>query len=358
MDTAPLLQWLGLPPGSWPPEDRTLLGLPPAPAVVSAAEAEQQALARMETLRPHQLRHPELVTEGMNRLAQALIAVMAAAPVPEAVFPPPRPRRSARPKSKPRIEPLPEPLPPPTPGGYDFSPVSPPASAPTPPPAALPPPPPVILDAEVIATRPDGRSAPTRRPPEPAPVRKAVLPLPPVTVPEPPEGTNYFPAKRRQGYRELVFLRRLRACWALLKRTVGDANEPLTSAEAVYELLHGSRQLATLRRREEFERVIRGDAEAVASVTVQPAVLTVLRELVPSQRWGLAVAWDAGRLAIEKREKWLRERMRESKPARRTQPSSGGLGGLLRDNPEWVLLLLTGLALAIGIARAVGRNSS
>jgi len=110
----PLLQqWLGLPAGAWPPDDRVLLGLPAGP--VDAALAEQNALARMETLRPHQLLHPELVTEGMNRLAQALIAVSAPpltattrAPV-EFDFLPELSRQSPVPPGQ--VRPLPLPLP-------------------------------------------------------------------------------------------------------------------------------------------------------------------------------------------------------------------------------------------------------
>jgi len=316
MDTALLMNWLGLPPGPWPPDDRALLGLPPASTPVSATDAEQQALARMETLRPHQLKHPELVTEGMNRLAQALIGMMALAPAVEAAPPPP---------PKPRRPPKPE------------LPASPPA--------------PVVLDAEVI---PDAVAVSHPRPPATPPPLHAVFPVPPVSVPDPPEGTNYFPTDRRNGYRELVFLRRLRDAWELLRRTLGDANDPLTSAEAVYELLSGARDLAALRQREEFGRVIRGDAESVATVAVQPAVL---RELVPSQRWGLAVSWDAGRLAIERREKWLRERLRESKPARRFPAGDGELASFFRANPEWALVALTLLAVLVGVLRSVGRNA-
>ena len=338
MDTALLLNWLGLPPGPWPPEDRALLGLPPAPTAVSAADAEQQALARMEKLRPHQLKHPELVTEGMNRLAQALIGMMAAAPAVEtaAPAPQPKPRRPAKPRSKPESEPL-------SPPAVDFAPV-----------AAPPPPPLVVLDAEVIL---DAEAVSPRRPANASPPPRTVVPVAPVSVPEPPEGTNYFPTDRRNGYRELVFLRRLRAAWALLKSTLGDANEPLTSAEAVYELLSGARDLAGLRQREEFDRAVRGDAESVAAVAVQPAVLAVLRELVPSQRWGLAVSWDAGRAAIERRETWLRERMRDSKPARRMRSGDGDLGEFLRANPEWVLVVLTTVAVVVGVLRAVIRNA-
>jgi hypothetical protein len=38
-------------------------------------EVETRALAQMERLRPHQLVQADLVTEGMNRLAQALISL-------------------------------------------------------------------------------------------------------------------------------------------------------------------------------------------------------------------------------------------------------------------------------------------
>jgi len=72
MDVLQLQRWLGLPAGPWPPKPNALLGLAdddnPAPS-----RLEQHALGRMELLRPHQLLHPELVTEGMNRLADAVL---------------------------------------------------------------------------------------------------------------------------------------------------------------------------------------------------------------------------------------------------------------------------------------------
>lgn len=79
MDVALLKDWLGLPESSgWPPDPHVLLGLPPGPA--DPAAAESRALDRMDTLRAYQLLHPELVTEGMTRLAQALITVTDAPP--------------------------------------------------------------------------------------------------------------------------------------------------------------------------------------------------------------------------------------------------------------------------------------
>ncbi|QDU20430.1 hypothetical protein [Urbifossiella limnaea] len=82
MDHALLRSWLELPAGEWPPEPHVLLGNPADPA-----DAETRALDRMDRLRPYQLLHPELVTEGMTRLAQALIAFSEAPPRYEFVEP-------------------------------------------------------------------------------------------------------------------------------------------------------------------------------------------------------------------------------------------------------------------------------
>src|SRR4051794_41288939 len=64
---------LGLPPGRWPPDHYTLLGLEPGSADV--AQVEGHVLDRMERLRRYQLAHPDAVTDAMNRLAQALVCL-------------------------------------------------------------------------------------------------------------------------------------------------------------------------------------------------------------------------------------------------------------------------------------------
>lgn len=99
MDVSLLRSWLELPAGAdWPPDPHDLLGFPPGP--VDPGEAEVRALDRMDRLRPYQLLHPELVTEGMTRLAQALIAFTEA------------------PSPQPQYE-LAEELPPPSPPAYE-----------------------------------------------------------------------------------------------------------------------------------------------------------------------------------------------------------------------------------------------
>lgn len=64
-----ITSWLGLPPGGWPPDHYTLLGLPKAEPDVE--RIEQRVHERLARLRQYQLNHPDQVTEAMNRLAQA-----------------------------------------------------------------------------------------------------------------------------------------------------------------------------------------------------------------------------------------------------------------------------------------------
>jgi hypothetical protein len=72
-----LCTWLGLTTKDWPPDHYTLLGLKPDD--VDLARIEQCVQERMARLRCYQLSHPEEATEGMNRLAQALICLSEAA---------------------------------------------------------------------------------------------------------------------------------------------------------------------------------------------------------------------------------------------------------------------------------------
>jgi len=62
-------KWLGLAPGSWPPDHYALLGLRPGEA--DPRRIEESVHQRLLRLRPYQLNHPEQVTEAMNRLARA-----------------------------------------------------------------------------------------------------------------------------------------------------------------------------------------------------------------------------------------------------------------------------------------------
>ena len=73
MDAELIRNWLQLPPGDWPPDHYTLLGL--QAGETDTPRIEQQVYERMELARRYQLIHPEAATEAMNRLAQALVCL-------------------------------------------------------------------------------------------------------------------------------------------------------------------------------------------------------------------------------------------------------------------------------------------
>ncbi len=68
-----LCEWLKLPATPWPVNHYALLGLTPGQGTTE--EIEQRVLERMESLRHHQLLYPDQVTEGMNLVAQAMICL-------------------------------------------------------------------------------------------------------------------------------------------------------------------------------------------------------------------------------------------------------------------------------------------
>jgi hypothetical protein len=328
MNLALLQQWLALPSGGWPPDDRVLLGLPPGP--VNADLAEQNALARMETLRPHQLLHPELVTEGMNRLAQALIAV-STPPVPVAKGPAEfdfadLPDLNA---GQTLVQPLP--LPPPVYEVVDAEAEDEVVEAEAvdlPPPPVVPPPRPLVqLEADPLVLLDDD-------------------------LPPPPAGATATRTDRRKLYRDLAFWRRLRKAWERIGPVAGVPSEPVRSAEAVYLVLVTRRELLRMfdQRPDLTDDLDRG-GRLVFAVFTQPHAAAVLRELVPSQRSAVAADWAAGRVALFARYSGLRRQIKAMRPKRWVERLGGKVGGFFRSNPEWVLVLLTLLVVAAGLVR-------
>lgn len=326
----PLLQqWLALPAGVWPPDDRVLLGLPPGP--VDAALAEQNALVRMETLRPHQLLHPELVTEGMNRLAQALIAVSA---------PPPAVRGPVEVDYLPDLN---------VPGQPQFQPLP------------LPPPPAdvEVVDDEVVEAEIVEQPLP---PPVPPPRPLVLLEADPLVLldddlPPPPAGATATRADRRKLYRDLAFLRRLRKMWERIGPVVGVPSEPVRSAESVYLVLVTRQELLRLfDRRPDLTDDLDHGGRLVTAVFTQPHPAAVLRDLVPGQRSAVAADWAAGRVGLFARYTHLRRRIRAMRPSRWWPRLAGKVGTFFRTNPEWVLVLATLLVVIVGLIRtaAVG----
>src|SRR5216683_3025262 len=77
MNHQQICTWLGIADASWPPDHYRLLGLEAGEPNIE--RIEEQVHRRLEAVRRYQLTNPELVTEAMNRLAQAFVCLTDAA---------------------------------------------------------------------------------------------------------------------------------------------------------------------------------------------------------------------------------------------------------------------------------------
>lgn len=340
MNYALLREWLSLPPGSWPPTDRDLLGVAKEGAI-DATTVELNALKRMDVLRPHQLRYPELVTEGMNRLAQALIAMTAGDVAPITEAPTKKPKKVAqertpveirKPKSEVKLEPdrtlgvIAEPTPP------------------------------AILDAEVIGVT----SAPPARDyiPESYAVQADEPSIPaldePISISEPPLGTVLAPTPRRQGYRELVRMRRYREAWDRFRSILGDPSEMLLSPVKITNYLDAIALLRTALQQKADPSISFPDTAGhfVVSVTCHPVPLALLRDLVSSQRRILARDWAVASAELNAKTTRLRRVMVKTRRKRFIAQPVNRIALVLRRNPEWVLVTVLMTAIVIGFIRS------
>ena len=357
MNTDLLRSWLDLPPGTWPPADRELLG----PGAVTPAQAERRAMQLMSRLRPHQLLHPDLVTEGMNRLAQAMLAVAnhrPAAPLSAPVVPPPPPR------VQPPTVVLPKPRPPKF-ETFDLAPR--PSSRAGEPLAAPGPAAPVVLDAEVVEDEPDVPipfarfeqldAAPTDRPTDRPPVEFA--PVPEVVPPHLPLPPGLSAESRRLVYRQVAALRELLRAWANLRTCCGNPSEDFDTPGRVYALDVAVKQFHAAVRHPGFDAPqLAPLAPRVFAVFRQPSPLQVLRMLSLPQRRLLARDWALGQSQLAGRVIALRNSLRQTRPGGTISQQLSGLGRYLAVHPEWMLLPPTFFLTLVALVKWVARISS
>lgn len=328
-----LRNWLSLPAGSWPPDDRTLLGLPSGP--LTALEVETRALAQMERLRTHQLVHGDLVTEGMNRLAQALIALTDEANL--ANRPAPKP---ARVDSDMVLD-------------ADLLVVKPKQ--------------PVILEAEVVSAGPKmSERVAARKPKKPKLPKPATKPAPVSTAPsepavivpevEPvPPGTVYSPTERRKGYVELVALRRLLKNWEKLQPYFASPSEPLATPSAVFGFVDSVRECRRSVAVDGDIAWFEDHGRTVLGVVQNPLALPIFRSLLRGQRQELATDWALATARLRACYKGLRREMRNSKPKRKWGATLNDFGAWMKSNPEWIMGTLLVIAVVIAFVRTVAK---
>jgi hypothetical protein len=361
VDYSPLRTWLGLAPGSWPPDHYTLLGL--APGRCDLATVEPRVLARMALLRPHQLLHPELVTEGMNRLAQALICLTD--PAARAAYDAEHGFATA---PAPAIPPQPPPVTGPEVASILAEPGEPESVVPDPtllleyplspgmePPEPLPPP------YEVVEEEPDGPLLPYEvvweedvSPPVPAYEVVAPTEVVEAELVAPPD-RPWQPATRRQLFARLALLRRFLAAWRTLQPFVADPREPLARPARVLGFLEAVTQVRPLLA--SLPGLV-GDSgrsgELVAIALRQPHVLHTFRTLLPDQRRTVAIDWRRAELAVQREYTRLRELDRTGRPRQRRWSRRGRLVRWAARNPESLLVAAAIIALLSAALRARG----
>lgn len=361
MDYAQLQSWLGLPPGPWPPDHYALLDFPRGRAPL--AEVEPRVLQKMEQLRHHQLLHPELVTAGMNRLAQALITLTDAGE--KATY------DAELGLAGGNVAPMSPPLPPRPPSDVFV----PPAAVIIAEPVfedesheaeALPPHPTeltqeIVLPAEVIPAYevvpepeippPLPLALPFEEPPPAKPVDEVVEGRP-VATPVRPWPTP--PSTRRWVYTRLALIRKARRGWERLRTGFADPDDPLDRPARVLLVLEGA--AAVRPHLPALLGVVGGVNEPggmVAAILRQTLLLDTLRRLLPEQRQSVARDWGRARYELEREHARLRQVARDLRATAEGPPKVPTFLRWLRDVPELALVAAGLFILFLAAVRSV-----
>jgi len=352
-----LRSWLGLPPGSWPPDHYTLLGF--APAHADAAAVEPRVLQKMNLVRRHQLLHPELVTEGMNRLAQALItltdpiekaaydAELGVAEIPVVSLPLP-PRHTPSPDLDPGPVIVAEPV-----LDDDDEPLELEEEVEVHPTELTQE---ILLPAELIQPYEvvqEPKSVPFQEPERPKPIERVVEAVP-VVRPWPTP-----PSSRRWIYARLAVIRKSRRAWDRLRHVFLDPQDPLDRPGRVLLLLEGA---AAVRPHLPSLLGVVGSVNEpgglIASVLKQPLLLDTIRRLLPEQREALAQDWRRGQMELEREYNRLRTLAVEERSKAEGIQRLPAVVRWLRDVPELVLIGFAFFILFIALIRSLlGGNS-
>ncbi len=292
----------------------------------------------MELLRAHQLLHPDTVTAGMNRLAQALVCLTN--PVTRAAYdrelgisvPPFEVVADESPLAEEFDDSLPTEVP------FDVVPRLPYEVVEDPKPLPY-----ELVPYEVV---PDSELA------EELPLAYEVVPdseLAPRPTPPPPT----VPLSLRMAYRRLALLRRAIRAWESLRPVFGDPTATLETPVAVLSFLQTVAEARNSLDGVSF--VLRPNETpggVVASFVRHPQALPAFRLLLPSQRESLALDWRRGYAALLYERKRLRE-LATSVRLRRKQQPLAVVSRILRQSPAWWLALIPVLVIVIVLIRRV-----
>jgi hypothetical protein len=302
----------------------------------------------MDKLRQHQLLHPELVTEGMNRLAQALICLsdpvakaaydaelgVAVEPVGEAEALP----AADRPTAAPPVTEVP------------FEPGLLPPGAPPPSPE-LPPAP----QGALVVVLPYEVSPAEELPPafEVVPGPES-LPRPPAGEPAaapPPAPARGNRAARRWIYTRLALLRKALRAWEQLRPVLADPREPFDRPARALLLLEAVRDVRPLLPQLHGLIGAGGPGGSVATIVARPSLFDTIRTLLPDQRQAVAIDWRRGQVELQREYRRLRELSRGGREPRTGPGGRRVLARWLWATPELVLVVLAAVAALVALFR-------
>jgi hypothetical protein len=301
MDHQLLCAWLGLPAGSWPPNHFVLLGLEPGADDAVAIEASVQE--RMIILRRYQLTHPELATEAMNRLAQAMICLTDEAARKSYL----EEYRQQLPNGAPDLAAVS--------GGSLADPAS-----------------------EEVASM---AAPPSPQPSEPV---EQAAPLPTPAIPVELDAVH----TRRDLYFRIARTRQIQQLWARVGVHLDNPRHRLTRPAQAAHLIQHMQVLPRLIQSFPSRLGQAGQpGYLVLALARQQLIVPTLQTLLPSQRLALARDWEAGKQYLMEQYSLLRS---QSRTLRRRSPWNHLVRltrSVLNNHPGLVVLSLSLLALNV-----------
>jgi hypothetical protein len=325
-------------------------------------------MQKMDRLRHHQLLHPELVTSGMNRLAQALITLTdpsergvydaelgleprVVAPLPVALATVPKPSTSASTSAVVVAQPVLEDF-----LGEESLAATGPATSDLTQEIALPPgvftPPYEFLEEVVPSAVPRPAPMSVEVPADDTSVAEVVegIPIKPAVRPWPTP-----PSSRRWIYVRLAEVRKALRAWDRLRHVFGDPNDPLDRPGRVLLLLEAAADLRLYLPSLMGVVGIGQPGGLVTTVVSQSLLMDTLRRLLPEQRQALSIDWRRGNDQLQ----WEYSRLRQLALQLRSEADGiqrvPALVRWIRDFPELLLLSLAFLALFLALfRRAIG----
>jgi len=360
MDHDLICSWLGLPPGTWPPDHYRLLGLPPGED--SAEVIERHVHERLDTVRCYQITHPEQATEAMNRLAQAFVCltepsskksydaqlgIVARAPQPPAIQTPPPQGASLNwlPSSTPKAAPAD--TPPPAPALSNEA-----DAVPT---TKLPPPLPIVLPAAEATD--ETTASPTAPPlaipvPTPLPTGLPLEPADPVLEAAQSGPAHRGIATKRGIYQRIAQTRRLLRLWNDLGKYVSQPKRRLNRSTEGPELIRLLGEITELLQG--FPPLLgeAGQPGYLVLALTQVDTVKVFQSFSPHQREALSRDWGNAVKLLTAHRDFLRQELRAMRKRPWRQRVLRASWSLLVDQPGTVLILLALLAINVALWRS------